>query len=73
MEITKDKTVCLSSTEAEYTALTEMCKQQNFLVMLMKEVFEVENEATVYLHKNMHVSSRTKHIDIKYHYRRESK
>ena len=47
--------------------------------MLMDEVFKVDlpcylyedNEAAVYLTKNMHVSSRTKHIDIKYHYIRE--
>ena len=47
--------------------------------MLMKEVFEVnlpciiheDNEATTYLAKNKHVSSRTKHIDIRQHYVRE--
>ena len=38
----KTKTVCLSSTEAEYIALTEICKEQRFLVMSMNELFKVE-------------------------------
>ena len=75
----KTKTVCLSSAEAEYIALSEMSKEQKFLHMLMEEVFEVElpcilyedNEAATYLAKNQHVSARTKHIDIKEHYIRE--
>ena len=75
----KTKTVCMSSTEAEYIALTETCKEQKFLIMLLEEVFQVElpavihedNEAATYLAKNMHVSPRTKHIDIRKHYARE--
>ena len=48
--------------------------------MLMKEIFNYshlpsilyeDNEAAVYLAKNMHVSSRTKHIDIRTHYVRK--
>ena len=76
----KTKFVCQSSAEAEYVALNEMCKEQSFLNMMMKEIFDVsclpsilyeDNEAAVYLAKNMHVSSRTKHIDIRTHYVRE--
>ena len=75
----KTKTICLSSTEAEYIALTEMCKEQKFLIMLLEEVFSVElpcliygdNKAATYLAKNLHVSSRTKHIDIRKHYVRD--
>ena len=75
----KTRFVCLSSAEAEYVALTEMCKEQKFLSMLMTEVFECElpsilyedNEAATYLAKNYHVSARTKHIDIREHYVRE--
>lgn len=56
----KTKSVCLSSTEAEYIALTEVCKEQKFMTMLMEEVFNVElpsqiyedNEAAMYLAKN---------------------
>ena len=75
----KTRFVCLSSAEAEYVALTEMCKEQRFLIMLMQEIFECDlpgilyedNEAAVYLAKNQHVSARTKHIDIREHYVRE--
>ena len=38
----KTRFVCLSSAEAEYVALNEMCKEQKFLTMLMEEVFECE-------------------------------
>ena len=34
----KTKFVCLSSAEAEYVALTEMSKEQKFLLMLMEEI-----------------------------------
>ena len=75
----KTKFVCLSSAEAEYVALTEMCKEQKFLTMLLNEIHECDlpsilyedNEAAVYLAKNQHVSARTKHIDIREHYVRE--
>ena len=75
----KTRFVCLSSAEAEYVALNEMSKEQKFLTMLMKEVFECEsprilyedNEAATYLAKNKHVSARTKHIDVRQHYIRE--
>ena len=75
----KTKFVCLSSAEAEYVALTEMCKEQKFLMMMMDEIYTCEspsvlyedNEAAVYLAKNKHVSARTKHIDIREHYVRE--
>ena len=75
----KTKFVCLSSAEAEYVALTEMCKEQKFLTMLLEEIHTCElpsvlyedNEAAAYLARNQHVSSRTKHIDIREHYVRE--
>ena len=75
----KTRFVCLSSAESEYVALTEMCKEQKFLTMLLQEVLECElpsilyedNEAAAYLAKNQHVSAKTKHIDIRQHYVRE--
>ena len=75
----KLKFVCLSSTEAEYVTLTEMSKEQRFLQMLLGEIATCEtpgvmygdNEASIYLTKNKHVSARTKHIDIRHHYVRE--
>ena len=71
--------MCLSSAEAKYVELTEMCKEQKFLTMLLTEIYECDlpsilyedNEAAVYLAKNPHVSARTKLIDIREHYVRE--
>ena len=44
----KTKFVCLSSAEAEYVALTEMCKEQKFLSMLMNKVFESDLPSILY-------------------------
>ena len=75
----KTKFVCMSSAEAEYVELTEMSKEQRFIQMVLEEVFGVkskgvmyeDNEAAIYLTKNLHVSPRTKHIDVRQHYIRE--
>ena len=75
----KTRFVCLSSAVAEYVALTDTCKEQKFLAMLLTETYECDlpsilyedNEAAVYLAKNQHVSTRTKRIDIREHYVRE--
>ena len=75
----KTKFVCLSSAEAEYVELTEMAKEQRFIQMVLEEVFGTvvpgylykDNEAAIYLSKNQHVSTRTKHIDVRQHYIRE--
>ena len=75
----KTNTVCLSPAEAEYIELTAMSKEQRFMEMLLQEIFYCllpgvmyeDNKAAMYLVKNKHVSTRTKHIDIKHHYVRE--
>ena len=75
----KTRFVCLSSTEAEYVVLMEMCKEQKCLMMLMDKVFSCEstsvlykdNEAAAYLSKNKNISAKTKHIDIREHYVRK--
>ena len=38
----KTRFVCLSSAEAEYVALTGMCKEQKFLTMLLNEIHECD-------------------------------
>jgi hypothetical protein len=76
----KQKTHALSSTEAEYMALTEVCKELKWLYQLMKELNMVvqlpiyvhcDNTSTIQLSENNVHHDRTKHIDIKYHYIRE--
>ena len=75
----KLKFVCLSIAKAKYVTLTDMGKEQKFLQMLLSEVATCElpgilhgdNEASIYLTKNKHVSKRTKHINICHYYVRE--
>ena len=75
----KTRFVCMFSAETKYLTLTEMCKEQKFLTMLMNEVYECDlpsilyedNEAAVYLARNHHVSAQTTHIDIREYYVRE--
>ena len=76
----KQKTVSLSSTEAEYIALTNAIKEivwfKQMLSELKRETKELklfcDNKSTIYLSKNPEFHSRTKHIDIRHHYIRET-
>lgn len=80
-ESRKQRTVALSSTEAEYMALTEACKEAIYLKGLLSElgVFDNINNITLYsdsqssikLATNPMFHKRTKHIDIKHHFVRE--
>ena len=75
----KQSVVALSSTEAEYIALTETCKEVVWLKELAKgfdidaEVFRkvklcTDNQSCMAIVKNENFSNRTKHIDARYHY-----
>ena len=68
------KSVVLSTTEAEYMALSEVVKELKFIVQLLQTMnIEVEFPITVYvdnvgaiwLSNNRTTSDRTKHIDIR--------
>ena len=79
------KTVALSTTEAEYMALKESSKEGIYLFYLIKSainllsldmpkkvpiIFE-DNKSSIKLAENPEFHKRTKHIDIIYHYIRE--
>lgn len=72
-------TVALSTTEAEYMALCAAIQEAMFLRQLLKDmgfpqprtVLYEDNQGCVALSKNAMTSSRSKHIDIKFHYVRE--
>ena len=76
------KTVALSSCEAEYIALKEAIKELSYLkiifskVPLLKDIFNnkiyTDSQSAIKLAKNPIYSPRTKYIDIQYHYIRES-
>jgi Reverse transcriptase (RNA-dependent DNA polymerase) len=70
----------LSSTEAEYVALCEICKEIYFLKMLIESMGQrvqlpikvyIDNVGAMFLANNSTTGQRTKHIDVRYHYSRE--
>lgn len=81
-ESRKQQTVALSSTEAEYMALTAASKEAVYMRNFLKELgFDGlvktptmligDNLSSHQLVKNPVYHSRSKHIDIRYHYIRE--
>ena len=77
----KQRTVALSSTEAEYMARFEATKEAVWLKMFLGELGEMasdeaikmyeDNQGSIALAKNPEFHKRTKHIDIRYHFVRE--
>lgn len=80
----KQTTVALSSTEAEYIALTQATKKATWLQLLMtklellgvdnqhaKIVMKGDNQGSIALAHNPVYHSQSKHIDIQHHYIRD--
>ena len=74
------KNVTLSSSEAEYVAVSEICSEIKFIKMIMQFLkIEIEepikiycdNVGAIFMSHNAKAGARTKHIDIKYHFIRE--
>jgi len=74
------KSVSLSSTEAEYKAVSEVVTDIMFIKMLLEFLgfqvalpitVHVDNIGAIYLAHNARSTGRTKHIDIHHHYVRE--
>ncbi|GKD03351.1 hypothetical protein Tco_1178325 [Tanacetum coccineum] len=71
--------VALSTTEAEYMALTEAVKENIYLKGLLIElgvnlrsvVVNCDNQSAIYLSRNAMFHERTKHINVRYHFIRE--
>lgn len=78
-ESRKQKTIALSSTEAEYMALSDSCKEALFIRTLLQEllgktiniVIHNDNQSAQKLTKNMMFHARTKHIDVRHHFIRD--
>ncbi|KAE8725113.1 hypothetical protein F3Y22_tig00009009pilonHSYRG00067 [Hibiscus syriacus] len=76
---TLQSTVALSTTEAEYMAVSEAVKEAIWLNGLMEDLGVVQSHISLYcdsqsaihLAKNQVYHSRTKHIDVRYHFVRE--
>ena len=74
------RSVTLSSSEAEYVSLSEAAKEICFVVKILQSIgFEVDtpivvrvdNIGAIYMTENVTATSRTKHVDIRYHFVRE--
>jgi hypothetical protein len=71
--------VALSTTEAEYMAATQACKEAIWLKRLLAElnveqdefVIHCDSQSALHLAKNPAFHSRTKHIDVQYHFVRD--
>ena len=64
----------LSSTEAEYIAITDLCTEVLFIKMLLETIglrIYADNVGALFLAENAGTSQRTKHIDIRYHFIRD--
>ena len=80
-KLKRQTVVALSSTEAEYVALCSVAQETVWLRHLLASirfkhkdatVVDEDNQGTIALTKNPKNHSRTKHIDIKYHFVREA-
>jgi len=76
----RQRTVSLSTTEAEYIAACEAVKEAIWLKQLLKDsqnpclnpiIVNVDNQSTIKLIRNPEYHKRSKHIDIRYHFVRE--
>ena len=74
------KGVTLSSSEAEFVALSEAAKEVKFVYQVISSmgikvklpiVVRVDNVGAIFIGSNVAVSQRSKHIDIRYHFVRE--
>jgi hypothetical protein len=76
-----ESTIALSTTEAEYMALTPLVQEIVFLQHMLNElrlktdlpmIVYQDNQSCIKLTVNPEFHQRTKHIDVRYHYVREA-
>ena len=69
-------TVALSSTEAEYVALSTVATEVQYVRMMLEEIIGTvprstiheDNTGAIFMVKNSQIGERTKHIDTRHHY-----
>ena len=71
------KSVTLSSSEAEYVALSEVAKEVKFVYMVLQMlqievklpiVVRVDNIGAIFMAENVTTSNRTKHVDVRFRF-----
>jgi hypothetical protein len=74
------RSVTLSSAEAEFVACAEAAKDIKFVVQILNDmgnivqipiIIRVDNVGAIFMTENVSTSGRTKHIDVRHHYVRE--
>ena len=74
------KRIVLSTTEAEYVAVSEVAKEIKFLYQMLRGMeikvplpinIQVDNVGAIWLADNSSVSERTKHVDLRAHFVRD--
>ena len=74
------KAIALSSSEAEYYAMAEAAKEFRFIVQVLESlniivtkpiVVHVDNIGAIFMSENASATSRTRHVDARYHFVRE--
>jgi hypothetical protein len=74
------RSVTLSSAEAEFGALSEAAKDIKFVAQVLESmgikvelpiVVRVDNVGAIFMSENVSTTSRTRHVDVRYHYVRE--
>jgi hypothetical protein len=74
------RAVTLSSAEAEFVALSEAAKDIKFVTQILESmgikielpiVVRVNNIGAIFMSENVSTTSRTRHVDVRYHYVRE--
>ncbi|MCO5614198.1 hypothetical protein L7F22_068478 [Adiantum nelumboides] len=71
--------VTLSTTEAEYVAASESCKEAIWLTRLVRDlgivgeiaVLHCDSQSAIQLARNPVIHAKTKHVDIRYHFIRD--
>jgi hypothetical protein len=76
----QQQSVTLSSTEAEYVALSEATKEIKFVTQVLESIgikvkypiiVHVDNIGAIFMSENITATSRSRHIDTRYHFIRE--
>lgn len=75
----KQSVIALSTTEAEYIAAAECCKELLYLKSLFEELLgitilielNIDNQSAIALIKNGVMNKRSKHIDVKFRFLHE--
>ena len=78
MDLQTKEVCCIATTEAEYVAATEACKEALWLSYLVRDlgfiklpILHCDSQSVIMLARNPVFHAKTKHIHVKYHFIRD--